>query len=254
MKNRWMLLALLTGGLTMAMACGDLEGEDCDPAESDTCVCTDETDTTCDPETYDGDGECTCTDSAANNAENNSNNADPNNSDPNNSDPNNSTNNSTAPAYRFVLLEDNTDPVAGEFPGNDVDAISVIKAGGAEVFATRVVDANIGDPNGNNSATDPTQMVGAPDAACQAQSGKFTALGGSAAGGYAIVEFGTTGVDVTIENGDSIKIYELGRTLCGMFDDDAGTVGVSTSSDLGSFIEIGSTGTGNYTILVGGLP
>jgi hypothetical protein len=151
-------------------------------------------------------------------------------------------------------LEDNTDPVAGEFPGNDVDAISVIKAGGGEVFATRVVDANIGDPNGNNSATDPTQMVGAPDANCQAQSGKFTALGGSAAGGYAIVEFGTTGVDVTIENGDSIKIYELGRTLCGMFDDDAGTVGVSTSSDLGTFIEIGSTGTGQYTIPVAGLP
>jgi hypothetical protein len=257
MKNRWMLLALLTGGLTMAMACGDLEGEDCDPAESDTCVCTDsETDAECDPETYDGEGECTCTDSAANNEENNStaNNSTANNSTANNSTANNSNNTDPGVAYRFVLLEDNTDPVAGEFPGNDVDAISVIKAGGGEVFATRVVDANIADPNGNNSATDPNQMIGAPDANCQAQSGKFTALGGQAAGGYAIVEFGTTGVDVTIENGDSIKIYELGATLCGMFDDDAGTVGVSASSDLGSFITIGSTGTGQYTIPVAGLP
>ena len=252
MKNRWMLLALLTGGLTLAMACGDLEGEDCDPAESDTCECTDEeTGAACDP--ADEEETCVCSE-PANNSENNSTANNSTNNSVNNSENNSTANNTSAPQYRFVLLEDNTNPVAGEFPGNDVDAISITKAGGGEVYATRVVDFNIGDPNGNNSATDPNQMVGAPDANCVANSGKFTALGGSAAGGYAIVEFGTTGADVTIENGDSVTIYELGATLCGMFDDDEGTVGVSASSDLGTFTTIGSTGTGRYTIPVAGLP
>jgi hypothetical protein len=184
---------------------------------------------------------------------------------------NNEVNNDPEPAvYRFALVEDNTDPATGEFPGSDIDAIAVVKVfnpnnsqsdygGGGfeeeqEFFATSVVDANIGDPNGDSAATDPSQLVGPPDADCDAQSGKFTALGGSAAGGYAIVEFGTAEIDVTIDNGDSVRIYELGATLCGMFDDDPSTVSVSASTDLGSFIEVGSAGEGRYTIPIFGLP
>ena len=250
MKRRWMLLALLAGGLALGTACDGPENQQEEVCDVKKCICRNSEDGgVCDPEFYEGEGKCLC--------------HKPSGACPYfkaaevrgyplvdvGSEPP-----SPGPTYRFVLLEDNTDPVAGEFPGNDVDAISVLKASGGEVFATRVVDFNIGDPNGNNSATDPNQMVGAPDANCVANSGKFTALGGSAAGGYAIVEFGTTGVDITIENCDFIKIYELGATLCGMFDDDAGTIGVSTSSDLGTFIEIGSTGAGNYTIPVSGLP
>jgi hypothetical protein len=87
-----------------------------------------------------------------------------------------------------------------------------------------------------------------------AESGKFTALGGKDEGGYVIVEFSTPALDVTITNGNSIRIYELGATLCGMFDDDPSTVSVSTSSDLGTFINIGTAGEGNYTIPVAGLP
>lgn len=158
------------------------------------------------------------------------------------------------PAYRFVLLTDLTSPVAGEFPGADVDAVELIKFD-RSYFSTAVEDAAI--PVDSNSAADPYQMVGPADANCDPDSGAFTALGGADAGGYAILSFGTAEEDVTIENGDSIVVYELGMTLCGEFDADPVEVSVGIGNTLGSFSEIGTVigtiGEGVNEVTVSGL-
>ncbi len=141
------------------------------------------------------------------------------------------------PAYRYALIEDLTSPVAGEFPGIDGDYIRLTKADGTVHYASGLIDSNIGVEG--NSAADPNQIIGAPDANCDANSGAFTSLGGLDADAYVIVEFGDA-ADVTIENGDTIVVGDLGATDCnGMFDDDPGRLGVSVGTDRGSFTTIG---------------
>jgi hypothetical protein len=55
-----------------------------------------------------------------------------------------------------------------------------------------------------------------------------------------------------IENGDTIKVYEVGATLCGRFDDDPFRVSVGVSTDLGTFVEQGE-GHGQIEFPVSGL-
>ena len=163
-------------------------------------------------------------------------------------DENNANNNPPDPEpYRYVLITDKTVGAAGDYPGIDLDAVGIVKVGGGESFASVVMDSMIGTDG--NQASDPTQVVGAPDADCVANSGKFTALGGE--GNYVVLGFED---GVTIASGDTIKVYELGATLCNMFDDDPATVSVSISTDVGSFIEVGEAGNGSYDIVVGVLP
>jgi uncharacterized protein YegL len=208
------------------------DGEDCDPTTDEGCICTDSNGQSCDPN--DGDEDCTCTIVGSNNGANNG---------------ANNGGNHQAPSYRYVLIEDLTSPTSGEYPGADIDAIGLVKGGSAN-FATVVEQFSI--DSAGNSASDPTQLLGPPNANCEANSGAFTALGGL--GNYVIVTFGTTGNDVTIANGDAIEVHELGQTLCGKFDDDPYRVGVSVSDTAGSFIEIGTGGTGSNIIPVVGLP
>jgi hypothetical protein len=60
--------------------------------------------------------------------------------------------------------------------------------------------------------------------------------------------------DVTIANGDSIRVYEIGATQCnGSFDDDPYRVAVSVSDNLGTFVEVGRGGVGTVNIPVSGL-
>lgn len=161
---------------------------------------------------------------------------------------NNADNNTPVPdPYRYVLITDKTAGASGDYPGIDLDAVGIVKAGGGESFASEVLEAVIGTEG--NQAADSAQVVGAPDADCVANSGKFTALGGD--GNYVVLGFED---GVTIEAGDTIKVYELGRTLCNMFDDDPATVSVSVSTDVGSFVEVGEAGSGTYDIVVGALP
>jgi len=150
----------------------------------------------------------------------------------------------TPGAYRYVILEDDTETVSGDFPGADVDAISVTKGDDAvEYFATTVEDFNIGALD-SNTAIDTEQLLGPSDADCTADSGKFTALGGSADDSYVIVGFSTEDEEVTFDSGDTIKIYELGSTLCNMFDDDPYTVSVSASDDRGNAVSVGTQSEG----------
>lgn len=151
-------------------------------------------------------------------------------------------------AHRFVMIEDLTNPVAGDSPGADLDAVSIIK-GGDEFFAQSVEDASVDTPG--NLFDDPSDILGAPDAGCQVQN--FVSLGGSANGGYIIVSMGDGQRDVSIDNGDSVKVYEIGAFLCNRFDDDPYQVSVSVSTDLGSFVEIGEGGAGGNVIPVTGL-
>jgi hypothetical protein len=147
------------------------------------------------------------------------------------------------PRYQYVLVQDLTDPAAGRSPGADVDAISVI-SDQREVFAVSVEDSQIGQ-DGNEFA-DVTELLGPSDSECEVQN--FTALGGLRAGGYVVVGFGNE----AIENGDTIKVYEVGATLCGRFDDDPFRVSVGVSTDLGTFVEQGE-GHGQIEFPVSGL-
>jgi hypothetical protein len=209
---------------SLTIACGGDFPEECTP-DGETCVCVTTDAGAAAPDCKEGetgDGEeCYCDRVAANNETNNG--------------ANNGANN-VERRYRFVLLEDQTSPVTGEFPGADVDAVELIKAGGSH-FASAVEDANV--PADGNAAPDVDQLLGATDAGCDTDPVAFTALGGADAGGFVIVSFGTAGEDVAIENGDSIKVYELGNTLCGQFDDDPYRVSIGIGNTLGSFTETG---------------
>jgi hypothetical protein len=257
MKLRFLLLGLLTAGLTFAVACGDLE-EDCSEGEINddnaTCMCTDDTGATCDP---DEDEECSCAfvgGDATNNDTNNATNNDTNNATNNatNNDTNNDVNNVATNTYRFVLVEDETVNTSGRSPGADLDAIEVVKNGGGSFYATAVEDITFGPDDGNEALTQ-ENILGAPDDNCAGSDATGVALGG--VGGYVIVSFGTDAQDVTIENGDSIRVHEIGSTSCpGQFDDDPYSVSVSVSTSLGDFIEIATDVNGDGAVSVSGLP
>jgi hypothetical protein len=153
--------------------------------------------------------------------------------------------------YRFLLIEDLTDPVSGNTPGADIDAIELDKGALGVRYATAVEDVNIGS-RGTNEFDDPQALVGPPDSDCQVRN--FVALGGYQDLGYVVVSFGTAQEDVTIEPGDSIRVHELGSTLCGQYDDDPYRLAVSVSTNLGDFIEITDSATGAVSITVPALP
>ena len=168
MKLRILLLALLTGALLSYVACGE---EDCDPAESDTCVCSNDDDTVVDDcEADDADDTCTCTEGDAAEPEA----GEPEAGEPEAGEPEAGEPEVEVPAYRYALIEDLTSPVAGEFPGIDGDYIRLTKADGTVHYASGLIDSNIGVEG--NSAADPNQIIGAPDANCDANSGAFTSL------------------------------------------------------------------------------
>lgn len=151
-------------------------------------------------------------------------------------------------SYRFVLLEDMTDPIAGNAPGSDIDAVAIEK-NGVEFYATSVVDFNIGA--GNNEYIDPTEALGAPDSQCEKKN--FVSLGGKQADGYLILEFSDPSRDVTIDPGDQIIVYELGNAVCPTqptWDNDPTAVSISVSDDRGSFEYLFVTGDGQNVVTV----
>ena len=150
--------------------------------------------------------------------------------------------------HRFVMIEDLTNPASGDSPGADIDAVSVLKSG-EEFFATQVEDASVDSPT--NRFNDPSELLGPSDSGCMVQN--FTSLGGRQFGGFAIVSFDGGGQEVAIENGDVVKVYEVGNLLCGRFDDDPYQVSVSISTDQGTFVELGDGGSNRNLIPVTGL-
>lgn len=258
-KNlRLMIFAILSSCLSFTVACGDLS-EDCDPTVDEGCVCTlDEDDTQdvgddcIDGTTEDGAG-CTCTLDDGGDAQPDSQPDSQPGDDPQpEAEP-------EAPAFRFILVEDQTGNPSGDFPGADVDAISVIKASGDEFFAESFEAGTEIDCDGN-LACDASALLGAPDAVdsdgtCfgggSPDGSTFTALNA----GFVIVQFSSIeSGDVVIENGDDIHVFEVGSTECGRFDDDPFSVSVSTSDDVGgTFIELGDGGTGSNIVPVTGL-
>ena len=214
----------------------DDDGDDpdsCDPLLDEECVCTDD---------EDGSVVSECTDGVAGNG------------DPCSCE----FGEDVVPSFQFVLLEDETANPSGDFPGADIDAVSVIKASGDEFFAASFSENTELNCNGS-VACDPNALLGAPDVVdvesseCfdggEVDPTLFTALnGGSIVLGFSQEE------TVTIENGDSVHVFEVGATECGRFDDDTVKVSVSISDDVdANFIEIGSTGVGNNIVPVTGL-
>jgi hypothetical protein len=160
-------------------------------------------------------------------------------------------------SFRFVLVEDLTPNPQGDFPGADIDAISVIKANGEEFYAQSFETETDIECEGN-LACDPSALLGeqdfigdgecpAPDAADP----RFTSLNG----GFVIAQFSSiSNGDVAIENGDDIHVYEVGSTECGRFDDDPFRVSVSVSDEIGgAFTEVGIGGQGENIVPVTGL-
>ena len=132
------------------------------------------------------------------------------------------------------------------FPGADVDAVLLHKAKGG-TFGMETLEDFETTFDGFSEAPDPTQILGMPDAGCDASSGRFYSIGG--VGSYVIGSYG----DQNIEAGDTIDVIELGSTECGEFDDEPYAVGVAISADGNQFIEIG-TASGSAAMLISQLP
>ena len=152
--------------------------------------------------------------------------------------------------YRYVLIEDLTDPVGGDSPGADLDAVSVtLKGESTEHFATSVEDFNIGFAN--NNYTDINSLLGKNDSNCEKKN--FTALGGAQADGFVILGFNDGEKDVEFGSGAKITVYELGKSTCTnqpTWDDDPYALSVSAGNERGSFVEVGSGGPGKNTIVL----
>ena len=229
-----MYMALFAALLLTAACFEGSDAKDCDPAQEN-CVCTYDDGQTCeDPDDLD----CACT--LVQPEEEGE--PDPGAEGPGDEGP--------ALSYRYVLIEDLTDPIGGDAPGADIDAIAVVK-NDAAFYATAIEDSNLG--GASNAFLDPGQLLGAPDAGCEKRN--FTSLGGARAGGYVIVSFATPERDVTIDNGDTIEVFELGRTLCPntRYDDDPYRVSVSVADEIGTFQEVGIGGEGQNSVTVSGL-
>jgi hypothetical protein len=207
---------------------------DCDPADEN-CVCSYDDGETCeDP----GDLDCSCT--MVSSDEGTEGEVEPDEPEEERS----------GLSFRYVLIEDLTDPIGGDAPGADIDAVAVVKSN-ASYYATVIEDSNLGGRS--NAFLDPGQLLGPPDSNCEKKN--FTSLGGARSGGYVVVSFATDAMDVTIENGDTIEVFEIGRTLCPQtnYDDDPYRVSVSIASELGTFQEIGTGGEGINAVPVTGL-
>ena len=164
------------------------------------------------------------------------------------------------PQLRFVRIDDNSDG-GGENPGADIDAIVLIKPGGAESYAENVESSFAG--GGDPIAVDPMDALGPPDAfynwstgdttVCDANDGFFT-TGGS--GGQLIVRMAQV-----MDPGDTLTVLEVGNCQYDESDPDAIAgidpidVYVSVANDpAGSWITVGS-GTGpEITFPVPALP
>lgn len=164
----------------------------------------------------------------------------------------------TSPTYRFVLIEGVSDNVVEPFPGSDIDAVGLIKRedSAVSVWLDSIDEAYEGSGVRNDAAS-PTAILGAPDADCDAEAiDRFYSLGGR--GSYIIGNFGSAcdpaaGATLgCIEDGDSIRVVELGNAECGRYEDDDYDVAVSVSTSDGTFIEVGSA-TGSAIVPVFGL-
>ncbi len=131
-------------------------------------------------------------------------------------------------------------------------------ARGVIFFATTVSDQSDVSCD-NNSACDITALLGPPDviddSGCFGGGDVDTTLFVSLNQGFVIASFSGDGNgDQVIENGDAIYVYEIGATECGRFDDEPYTVSVGVSdNNTGTFIELGSTGSGDNIIEIQGL-
>ncbi len=156
-----------------------------------------------------------------------------------------------APTYRFVLIEDASPVGDAAAPGAQIDAIGVGLLPGGEIahWATSVEDFLIG--GADNSFSDVSGLLGAPDAACEVQN--VTALGGAESGGYVIVGFGTFEEDVKLTSGTSILVEELGPTSCpdqGGWVDNEVMVSVSSSAGRDTFFLLGTISEGSNAITI----
>ncbi len=254
---RFFLMMGLAGGLSLAMACSDPSEDpvDCDSGDAN-CVCTlDEDDSATDDcvDGLSGDEGAACSCELIEEPEPEAE-AEP---EPEAEPP---VNNDPPPAFRFVMVEDLVANPSGDFPGADVDAIGLIKSTGEEHFAQSFEEDTDIDCEGN-LACDANSLLGAPDAVdpatgtCfgggQPDASIFTALNA----GFVIVQFSSVEAgDVTIENGDSVHVYEVGGTECGRFDDDAFRVSVSVADAItGDFKVMGEGGNGTNIVPVSGL-
>jgi hypothetical protein len=260
MNIKRLTFAVLLSSCALMTACLDenLDPNDCDPSLDENCLCTltedgSEADDCIDGLTEDSQ-DCACEIIDSVDPVDPTPEADPQEPDP------------EPESFRFVMVEDLTANPSGDFPGADVDAISIIKASGDELFAANLHPSSEIDCEGN-SACDLNALIGAPDAidpetgdcfglaqprGADVDPTLFTALNG----GFVIVDFSSVvNGDVTIENGDQIHVFEIGSTECNAFDDDpfSVSVAIAVSDDVsGSFQEIG-VGDGSNIAPVTGL-
>jgi hypothetical protein len=155
-ERNTLLIGLVLMMSLFAAAC-DLDAESsCDPELDEGCICTLDDDDNIDvtDECVDGETEdlelCTCFFEEDED--------DPNNPNPD-SEPDNNPDN--AGNFRFVMVEDQTVNRGGDYPGADVDAISILKASGGEHFASSI-SAETDIDCTDNSACDPGNLLGAP--------------------------------------------------------------------------------------------
>ncbi len=154
-----------------------------------------------------------------------------------------------AQKYRYILIEDLTDPVGGDAPGADIDAVSVTTANNVEHFAKTIEDFNIGLVG--NDYADITQLLGGANSGSEKQN--FASLGGVRADGYVILGFSTGSSTVEFGSGARVTVYELGSTNCPnkpRWDDDPYSVAVSVSNGRSSFTEIGTGGPGTNVVTI----
>lgn len=109
--------------------------------------------------------------------------------------------------YRYVKITDMSSATSTENAGADIDAVELVKEGGQSHWAETIEQADLA---GTPGSADVNEILGQNDAVwedgtCEINSG-YTSLGGSP--GTVVVSFG---LDVELEPGDAIRVYEVGN-------------------------------------------
>jgi hypothetical protein len=143
--------------------------------------------------------------------------------------------------FRYVRLQQLSNPEGGAHPGADIDALVVIKPDGSMSYAQSVI--SVAD------AINASDALGAPDEPPDCLVADYASLGER--GGYIVFAFGAPIDAAGIEVGDTIIVYEVTAADCPASGDDIIEVTISIAPlPEGPFTPVAGCGLGVCTRMV----
>ena len=148
-------------------------------------------------------------------------------------------------ARRQIVVEDLTPEQDSAYPGLALDAVSLVRPDGREIFTRALVTSEI--PCGDNQACEPSAAVGARDAHRQCFNADGTPRFVSLGGGFIVLDLG-----FSVQSGDALRTWAPSAANCPPeLGTDPTQVLISAIDDTtGAVVELGvDRGDGNHVVV-----